>query len=133
MVTFWDMNGPVLKHCQEKGETVNSVRYSTMLEEKLKPAVGSHHRGLLSKGVLPLHDNARPHTIQKLKFESISHPPYSPDLTPSDYCVFGTLKEALQGRRFHSNDEMKEMVLFWLQKQPKSLFFYWNTESYRNI
>jgi hypothetical protein len=28
----------ILEHCQEKGETVNSVRYSTVLEEELKPA-----------------------------------------------------------------------------------------------
>jgi hypothetical protein len=32
---FWVMNGPILEHHQEKGETVNSVQYSIMLEEKL--------------------------------------------------------------------------------------------------
>jgi hypothetical protein len=48
---------PILEHYQEKGETVNSVRYSAMLEEKLKPAIHSRHHGLLSKGI-PLHDNA---------------------------------------------------------------------------
>jgi hypothetical protein len=88
---------------QEKGEAVNSVRYGTMLEEKLKPAIRSR-RGLLSKGVLLLHSNARPYTaaatvitIQKLKFETINYPSYSPDLTPSDYHVSGMFKEALQG------------------------------------
>jgi hypothetical protein len=55
---FWDMYGPILKHYQEKGERVNSVRYSTMLEEKLKPAISCHRRGHLSKDVLLLHDNA---------------------------------------------------------------------------
>jgi hypothetical protein len=81
---FWDMNGPVLENYQENGETVNSIRYRimleeklyrTMLEEKLKPAIRSLCRGLLSKGVLLLHDNARPHnaaatvtSIQTLKF-----------------------------------------------------------------
>jgi hypothetical protein len=70
---------PVLKLYQEKGETVNCVGNSTMLEEKLKPAIRSH--GLLSKGVLLLHDNALSHTaaatvitIQKLKFETTNHP-----------------------------------------------------------
>jgi hypothetical protein len=42
LTLFWDMNGPNLEHYQEKGETVSSVRYSTMLEEKLKPAIHSH-------------------------------------------------------------------------------------------
>jgi histone-lysine N-methyltransferase SETMAR len=45
MVTlFWDMNGPVLEYYQEKGETVNSIRYSAVLEEKLKPAYRSRRR-----------------------------------------------------------------------------------------
>jgi hypothetical protein len=68
-----------------------------MLEENLKPAIRIHRRGLLSKDVL-LHDNVQPHTAaatvttsQKLKFETINYPPYSSDLAPSDYHVFGTL------------------------------------------
>jgi histone-lysine N-methyltransferase SETMAR len=129
LTLFWDMNRPILEHYQEKVETVNSVRYSTMLEEKLKLAIHSHHR-LLSKNVLLLYDNVRPHTaaatvttIQKLKFETINHPPYSPDLTPPDYHVFGTFKEALQGRRFHNNDEVKETVHFWLRQQENIFFF----------
>jgi hypothetical protein len=36
-------------------------RDSTMLKEKKKPAIRSFCRGLLSKGFLLLHDNARPH------------------------------------------------------------------------
>jgi hypothetical protein len=75
------MNGPILEHYQEKGETVDSTRYSTIQEEKLKPAIHSHCRRLLSKGVLLLHDNAQQHTaaatvtsIQKLEFETINHP-----------------------------------------------------------
>jgi histone-lysine N-methyltransferase SETMAR len=54
LILFCDMNGLILKYYQEKGERVNSVKYSTMLEEKLKPALRSCHHGLLSKGVLLL-------------------------------------------------------------------------------
>jgi hypothetical protein len=32
--------------------------------------------------------------------ESSPHPPYSPDLAPSDFHLFGPLKDALRGRRF---------------------------------
>jgi hypothetical protein len=62
LTLFWDMNGQILEQYQEKEETVNSVRYSTMLEEKLKPAICSCHRRLLCKGVLLLHEKARPCT-----------------------------------------------------------------------
>jgi hypothetical protein len=42
----------------EYGQTVNSERYSALLKDKLKPAVLSKQRGLLSKTVLLHHDNA---------------------------------------------------------------------------
>jgi hypothetical protein len=35
---FWDSQGPLLEHYQERGTTVNSSRYSEMLRDKLKPA-----------------------------------------------------------------------------------------------
>lgn len=35
--------------------------------------------------------------IRQLKFELFSHPLYSADLGPSDYYMFGTLREALHG------------------------------------
>jgi hypothetical protein len=76
LTIFWDVNGPILVHFQEKGQTVNSMRYSDMLVNELKPTIQSNRRGLLSKRILLLHDNARPHTAahtvdtaRALKFE----------------------------------------------------------------
>jgi len=52
-----------------------------------------------TKGVLFLHDNAPAHralaTQKKLAylgFQCLDHPPYSPDLAPSDYHLFSGLK-----------------------------------------
>ena len=49
----------------------------------------------LSAGVLLLHDNAPVHmsaksqaAIQRCGFQQLNHPPYSPDLAPSDYFLF---------------------------------------------
>jgi histone-lysine N-methyltransferase SETMAR len=115
LTLFWFMNGPILEHHQEKGETDNSVRYSAVLEEELKPAIRSRRRGLVSKGFLLLHDNARPHSAAATV--TTIHPPYSSHLAAPDYHVFGTLKKALRGRRLHSDDEAKETVHFWLRQQ----------------
>ena len=52
----------------------------------------------------------------------MAHPPYRPDLAPSDYHLFGPLKEALRGRRFTSDQEAKEAVPAWLTAQPKTFF-----------
>ena len=39
-------------------------------------------------------------TLQKLKWNLLTHPPYSPDLAPGDFYLFGRLKSDLQGMRF---------------------------------
>ena len=44
--------------------------------------------------------------LHELNFELLSHPPYSPDLAPSDYWLFADLKRMLQGNRFGSNEEV---------------------------
>jgi len=57
-------------------------------------------RGKITKWVLFLHDNALAHwalSTQKklayLGFQLLDHPPYSPDLPPSDYHLFPGLKQ----------------------------------------
>jgi histone-lysine N-methyltransferase SETMAR len=76
-----------------------------MHENELKSAIRSKRRGMLTNGVVLHHDNARPHTaaaadetIRKLKCELFLHSAYGPDLAPSDYHIFGLLKDALRGR-----------------------------------
>ena len=49
-------------------------------------------------------------------------PPYSPDLAPPDYHLFDPIKEALRGRRFTSDQEVKEAMHAWLAAQPKTFF-----------
>jgi histone-lysine N-methyltransferase SETMAR len=57
-------------------------------------------------------DNARDHTAQKCRtlceengLRLPSHPPYSPDLAPSDFFLFGYVKEHLKGMAFPSYEE----------------------------
>ena len=98
------------------GITVNSAMYADLLKNHLHPAIKSERRGLLSRGVLLQHDNAGPHnahstvsTIQDLSFECLPHPPYSPDLAPTDFHVFGPLKEAMGGKSFRSGESRRCM------------------------
>jgi histone-lysine N-methyltransferase SETMAR len=86
-------------------------------------------RDMLSRGVVMLHDNARPHTaaarqdlIPTFGWEQFDHPPYSPDLAPSDFHVFLHLKIFLGGRRFHDDSEMKEAVNTWFASQAASFY-----------
>lgn len=43
--------------------------------------------------------------IHELRFELLDHPPYSPDLAPSDFFLFPRLKVELGGQKFSSNEE----------------------------
>lgn len=122
LTVFWDSQGPIVCDYLEDQRTINSQYYSDMLENKVKPAIRTKRRGLLTKGVILLQDNARPHTAQltqemltKLGWEVLPHPPYSPDLAPSDFFLFGPLKEALRGKKFGSNEEVKIHVQNWFR------------------
>ena len=41
---------------------------------------------------------------------TVPHRPYSPDLAPSDFCLFPKLKEKVRGYRYETIEEMKESV-----------------------
>lgn len=76
-----------------------------------------------------LQDNAPCHTsnvaqteILKVGFSLLRHPPYSPDLAPSDFYLFGHLKRHLRGQVFESKEEVKLAVDDFLQRQPQNFF-----------
>jgi hypothetical protein len=84
---------------------------------------------MLCRGVVILHNNARPHTaaatqdlIATFGWEPLDHPPYIPDLAPSDFHVLLHLKTFLVGRRFHDDNEVKEAVNTWFASQAASFY-----------
>jgi histone-lysine N-methyltransferase SETMAR len=79
--------------------------------------------------VLLQQDNAPAHTSRvalaaaaECGFEIIPHPPYSPDLAPSDYHLFSNLKRFLRGRRFTSDEELKSCVETWFSGLPADFY-----------
>ncbi|QQP51973.1 Putative DD34D transposase [Caligus rogercresseyi] len=42
--------------------------------------------------------------LDKLENELLPHPPYSPDLAPSDYFLLADLKRMIAGKKFKDND-----------------------------
>jgi histone-lysine N-methyltransferase SETMAR len=58
-------------------------------------------------------DNARPHTakmtqktISQLDLQPLEHPAYSPDLAPTDFFLWGYVKEQLKGYNFDTSDDL---------------------------
>ena len=84
---------------------------------------------MLTKSVLLLHNNARPHTaactsdlIKLFNWEIFDHPPYSPHLAPGDYHLFTKMKVWLATQRFHTNEELMDGVNNWLHNLVAPFF-----------
>jgi hypothetical protein len=60
--------------------------------------------------------------IEQLQWEVFEHPPYSPDLAPSDFHLFLRLKRFLAAERFSSDDEVKTAVQHWVKTLAAHLF-----------
>jgi histone-lysine N-methyltransferase SETMAR len=56
-----------------------------------------------------------------LGFQFLDHPPYSPDLSPSDYHLFPGLRKQLKGRHF-SSDTVIAAAESWLEGKPSEFF-----------
>jgi hypothetical protein len=76
-----------------------------------------------------LHDNSRSQTaaatqdlIATFGWEQLNHPPYGPDLAPSDFHVFLHVKTFLGGRWFHDDNEVKEAFNTWFASQAASFY-----------
>lgn len=60
--------------------------------------------------------------INELGFDLLPHPPYSPDLAPSDYWLFADLKKMLQGKKFGSNEEVIAETEAYFEAKDKSFY-----------
>ena len=56
--------------------------------------------------------------FNELKYELLEHPPYSPDLAPSDYYLSTNLKPFPNGKRFSSNEEAMTAVDGYFAELP---------------
>jgi len=125
---FGDQDGIFLTDYLPKGQSINAEYYSSLLVQ-LKDILKEKCRGKVTKWVLFLHYNApaqRALATQKklayLGFQCLDHPPYSPDLAPSDYHLFPGLKNQLTGRHSSSYLEVIAAVKTWLDGQPSDFF-----------
>ena len=77
------------------------------------------------------HDNARPHVdkpvktyLEMLKWEILPHPPYTPDIAPSDYYLFRSMAHGLADQKFHSYEDIEKWLDAWIASKDE--YFYRN-------
>ena len=87
---------------------IHYLEQRCILCRRIEAASPEYHkkkwRGKLTRCVLLLQDSAHAHTSQfamtaatECGFEILPHPPYSPDMAPSDFYLFPILKSHLRG------------------------------------
>jgi histone-lysine N-methyltransferase SETMAR len=85
---------------------------------------------LVSRKGVDLHQvNAHPHVskmmqqkIKELNWEISDHPPYSPDLAPSDYHLLRSLQNHLHNKKFERFEEVNNAILAYFESKPRSFY-----------
>ncbi|UYV78600.1 hypothetical protein LAZ67_16002110 [Cordylochernes scorpioides] len=103
-VLYWEM--------LERNATVNKNLYIAQLHP-MNEAIQQKRPDRQGQIIL-LHDNARPHvaqvvkaTLQELECEVLQHPPYSPDLVPTNYHLFRFMSNHMRGTTFDDEEDLK--------------------------
>lgn len=126
---WWDWQGVIFFELMPKNQTINSKIYCDQLDKlnenlKLRRPVLTRRKGPVFH-----HDNATPHTSlttrQKLMdfcWDILPHPPYSPDLAPSDFHLFRSLQNSLDGRMFDSHEDVYTYLTQFFANKDKKFY-----------
>jgi histone-lysine N-methyltransferase SETMAR len=125
---WWDESGPIDLEFMPNGVTMNGEAYKNSITS-LRSVLPQKRRGKISKHPLLLVDNAPPHRYHGAQaaaftagFQFITHPPYSPDLAPSDFFLFPALKKFTRGKVWSGVDDLEQAIIEWLEQQPKEWY-----------
>jgi histone-lysine N-methyltransferase SETMAR len=116
LTIVWNLRGFHLIKVLEKGRKFNAGYYIAEILKSLSQWSSFGAAGNKRKFMVHA-DNARPHTtklstqyLNENQMKSVPHPPYSPDLAPSDFYLFGYVKTCLAGISFEDADQLLATV-----------------------
>ena len=115
LICFFDQKGIVHKEFVPPGQTVNAEFYVEVLKRLRENVRRKRPDQWRNNAWLLHHDNAPAHAallterfLTDNNMTVVPHPPYLPDLAPSDFFLFPKLEMKLQGRRLR--EECRLMV-----------------------
>ena len=75
------------------------------------------------------HDNARTRVakpvetyLETLKWEILPHPPYFPDIAPSDYYLFRLMAHGLADQQFRSYEDIEKWLDSWIASKDEHFY-----------
>ena len=111
MIPFFDSTGMIYMHWVPTRQTVNKEYYVEVLREfrkrfcRKRPALFKSGQWHFYQDNAPVHNSFLvTDYLTKMGIKTVSHPPYSSDLAPCDFCLFPKLR----GCRYETIEEMKE-------------------------
>ncbi|GBP05812.1 Mariner Mos1 transposase [Eumeta japonica] len=119
---WWDQLGVMYYELLNSSVTITGTLYRTQLM-RLSRVLKEKRPQYYSRydKIILLQDNALPcvtapvkNYLKTLDWEVLPHPPYSPDIAPSDYHLFRSMAHALSEQRFTSYDNTKNWVDSWI-------------------
>lgn len=130
LCVWWDQKGVVYHELLKPGETVNGERYRQQMINLNHALIEKRPEWARRHGkVILLHDNAPAHTtrvvkdtLSALNWEVLPHPPYSPDLAPSDYHLFSSMSHALADQHFVNFGEVEKWVSDFFSSKPEQFY-----------
>ena len=123
-----DWKGVLYYEPLPENQLINSNKYCSQLDQ-LKAALDEKRPELVNRKCIIFHqDNARPHvslmTRQKLLqlgWEVLIHLPHSPDIAPSEFNLFRSLQNSLNGKNFNSLEDCKRHLEQFLAQKDKTV------------
>ncbi len=128
LIAFFDSNGLIHHEYGPFGQTVNATFYLSVLKRLV-----AHIRRMRSeyhklRSWCLLHDSAKPHIAHiiqqyfaKNQITILNHPPYLPDLAPSDFFLFPKVKLEMKRTFFQDVHAIQAMVRRHLKAIPIQL------------
>lgn len=128
---WWDQKGVLYYELLKPGQTITAERYREQLMALNRSIKNKRPEWATRHGkVVLLHDNARPHvakpvkdTLEVLGWDVLPHPPYSPDVAPSDYHLFRSMAHGLSDQHFNSFEEVDKWLKKWIDEKQEQFFF----------
>lgn len=127
---WWDQLGVVYYELLQPDEIVTEDVYrrqlmclSQALEYKKLPYYDRTNKVILQ------HENTESHNdesvkeyLETLQWEVLPHPPFSPDVAPSDYHLFRAMTRDLAEQHFTCYDDVKSWVDSWIASKDDQFF-----------
>ncbi|GFY23374.1 hypothetical protein TNCV_3940701 [Trichonephila clavipes] len=123
----WQLHGHALIRCICGHDLRNLITIAAVVikfqqHEPVTSAVRLRQRGatircLWSEGVKDAEIHYKYFSLFGLGFETLEHPPYRPDLTPSYFHPFE--QKQMKSRRFVLDRDARDAAQKWLHDQPK--------------